>query len=113
MKFIFIGIFLLSVNALAAITEIYTIKKNGTEEIGQGEVEARVKLSYDISKLGISINIKVIESTDEKFNKKAMTTLERLIVEPKELNGIIIIQKNNIIEIIFYEYSENANESLK
>ena len=104
MKYIFIGIFLLSVNALADITTIYSIKKDGFEDVNKAE--AKIKLSYDISKLGTPININVIESTDKSFNKKAMAVLERRKFEPKELSGVKVVNKNSVIEIVFYDYPE-------
>jgi TonB family protein len=111
MKFIFTGIFLLSVNISFASAQIFAIQKEGFEETDKAE--AKVKLSYDISKLGKPTNIKVVESTDRKFNQKAIETLERLKLEPKELNGMRIIQKNNITDIIFNDYSKLANKTLK
>ena len=111
MKFIFIGIFLLSVNISFANAHIFAIQKEGIEETDKAE--AKVQLSYDISKLGKPTNIKVFESTDEKFNQKAIEELEKLKLEPKELNGIKIIQKNKKTEIIFIDYSKSPDEVLK
>jgi TonB family protein len=111
MKFIFIGIFLLSVNISFANAHIFAIQKEGIEETDKAET--KVQLSYDISKLGKPTNIKVVESTDEKFNQKAIEELEKLKLEPKELNEIKIIQKNKKTEIIFIDYSRSPGEVLK
>lgn len=111
MKFIFMGIFLLSVNISFANAHIFAIQKEGIEETDKAE--AKVQLSYDISQLGKPTNIKVVESTDEKFNQKAIEELEKLKLEPKELNGIKIIQKNKKTEIIFIDYSRSPDEVLK
>jgi TonB family protein len=110
MKFIFIGMFLLSVNISFANAHVFAIQKEGIEETDKAE--AKVKLSYDVSKLGKPTNIKVVESTDEKFNQKAIETLEGLKLESKELNGMKIIQKNNITDIIFNDYPKSADEAL-